>query len=74
MYTHASWISVAPAAGDEAPMTRPVAAYILPGQARTGHSVRNHGEDDIAADWRRLRLKVTTDEGESETELDANRE
>jgi fimbrial chaperone protein len=66
--------SVAPAAGDDAPLVQPVAAYVLPGQARSWNVGREQGDKTSAAAWRRLRLKVTTDDGESEAELDAIRE
>ena len=66
--------SVAPAAGDDAPLVQPVAAYILPGQARSWSLGQNQGDRTSAANWRRLRLKVTTDDGESEIELDTTGE
>jgi hypothetical protein len=48
-----------------------VATYLLPGQARSWSLGRG---DDSAADWRRLRLTVTTEDGESEIDLDATGE
>jgi len=66
--------SVGPAVGDAAPLVQPVATYILPGQARSWSLGQKQGDTTPAAGWRRLRLKVTTDDGESETELDAIRE
>ena len=35
--------SIAPTTGDEAPLAQPVAAYVLPGQSRTGNSVGCRG-------------------------------
>ena len=66
--------SVAPAVGDDAPLVQPVATYILPGQARSWSLGQKQGDTTSAAGWRRLRLKVTTDDGESETELDTTGE
>jgi fimbrial chaperone protein len=65
--------SVGPAAGNDAPLVQPVATYILPGQARSWSLGQEQGDTTSAA-WRRLRLKVTTDEGESETELETSSE
>ncbi len=62
--------SIAPALGEHASLSQPVAAYILPGQSRSWSLGEIKGNTTPAADWRRLRLKVTTDDGESETELD----
>ena len=65
--------SVGPAGGADPPLVQPVATYILPGQARSWNLGQKPGDATSAA-WGRLRLKVTTDDGESETELDAIRE
>jgi len=66
--------SVAPAEGDTSPLIQPVATYILPGQWHRWTLDQSQGDVVSAANWRRLRLKVTTDDGESETELDTTRE
>jgi fimbrial chaperone protein len=63
--------SVVPAAGDRAPLAQPVASYLLPGESRSWNLSEQQGARTSPADWRRLRLTVTTDDGESETELDA---
>ena len=45
------------------------------GEAHQSHSWRlGQTQGDTAAEWRRLRLKVTTDDGESEIELDTTGE
>ena len=62
--------SVMPVAGDGAPIAQPAAAYILPGQSRHWTFGQNQGDAASLGSWRRLRLKVTTEDGESETELD----
>ena len=64
--------SIATAAGTGAPLAQPVATYILPGQSHSWRLGQTQG--DTANDWRRLRLKVTTDDGESEIELDTTGE
>jgi len=66
--------SVAPVVGDDAPLVQPVGSYILPGQARSWRLAQNNGGTTSGANWRRLRLKVTTEDGESEIELDTARE
>jgi fimbrial chaperone protein len=66
--------SVAPAVGDDAPLVQPVATYILPRQAHSWTLGQEQGEKTSAAAWRRLRLKVRTDVGESETELETTGE
>jgi fimbrial chaperone protein len=58
--------SVAPATGDAQALVQPVGTYILPGQAR-----RWTLGQGVAAEWRRLRVTVTTEDGESEIDLDA---
>ena len=63
--------TIEPADGG-ATLAQPVAAYILPGQTHSWR-LREEGKGaGPAADWRRLRLKVTTDDGDSETELDTS--
>jgi fimbrial chaperone protein len=66
--------SVVPPAGEDQPLVQPVGSYILPGQARSWSLGKGQGETTPAGSWRRLRLKVTTDEGESEIDLDATGE
>lgn len=66
--------SVAPTVGGDAPLVQPVGAYILPGQSRSWHVGQNHGDRTSGAAWRRLRLRVTTEDGESEIELDTTGE
>ena len=66
--------SVAPKVGDDAPLVQPVGTYILPGQAHRWSLGKNQGDRTSGASWRRLRLKVTTDDGESEIELDTTGE
>ena len=66
--------SIAPAAGNEPPLAQPVATYILPGQSHSWSLGQKQGEPATGADWHRLRLRVTTDDGASEIELDTARE
>lgn len=66
--------SISPVAGDDAPIARSAAAYIPPGQSRRWTLGQTQGDAASAAGWQRLRLTVTTEDGESETELDATRE
>ena len=66
--------SVGPAVGADPPLVQPVASYILPGQARSWNLGEKQGDTTSAAAWGRLRLKVTTDDGESETELETTGE
>ena len=72
VHTRIHGFSVAPATGDAQPLVQQVGAYILPGQARSWSL--GGGHDASAADWRRLRVKVTTEDGESEIDLDATGE
>ena len=67
--------SVAPAAGDDKPLAQPVAVIHTSGPG-TQLEPRQEpgGARHRPADWRRLRLKVTTDDGESEIDLDATGE
>ena len=65
--------SVAPTVGGDAPLVQPVGTYILPGQTRSWN-LGNQGGRTSNSTWRRLRLKVTTDDGESEIELDTSGE
>ena len=58
----------------DTPLVQPVAAYILPDQARSWSLAQDQGDTTSAAAWRRLRLKVTTEDGESEIELDTTGE
>ena len=62
--------SVMPAAGDGAPLAQPAAAYILPGQSRHWNLGHNQGDSTPPGSWRRLRLKISSEDGESEAELD----
>ena len=62
--------SVTPAGGDGAPLAQPTAAYVLPGQSRRWNLSKNEGNETSPDSWHRLRLKVTTEDGDSETELD----
>jgi fimbrial chaperone protein len=66
--------SVAPVSDTETTLAQPVAAYLLPGQSRSWTLETETGKRTAAADWRRLRLKITTDDGESETDIDSGRE
>jgi len=66
--------TVAPTVGAEAPLVQPVGTYILPGQSNSWRLGQNQGDRTSGASWRRLRLKVTTDDGESEIELDSTGE
>jgi fimbrial chaperone protein len=71
VHTRIYGFSVVPATGDAQPLVQSVGTYLLPGQARSwnlGHGVSS------AADWRRLRLTVTTEDGQSEIDLDATGE
>jgi fimbrial chaperone protein len=69
VHTRIHGFSVAPATGEAQPLIQPVGTYILPGQARSWSLGR--GDAASAADWRRLRLSVATEDGESEIDLDA---
>lgn len=71
VHTRIHGFSVAPAAGDAQPLVQPVGSYLLPGQARSWSLSQ---ADASAATWRRVRLKVTTEDGESEIDLDATGE
>lgn len=66
--------AVAPTVGADAPLVQPVGTYILPGQSHSWRLGQNQGDRTSDASWRRLRLKVTTDDGESEIELDTTGE
>jgi fimbrial chaperone protein len=70
MHARIHGFSVTPADGGEA-LVQPAASYILPGQTRHWTLGQNIGDTASPGSWRRLRLKVTTEDGESETELDA---
>jgi len=74
VHTRIHGFSVAPAVGDGKPLVQPVGSYILPGQARSWSLGKNQGETTSVGSWRRLRLKVTTDDGESEIDLNATGE
>jgi fimbrial chaperone protein len=67
-------LAISPDAGGDAALARPVATYILPGQSQRWTFGEKQGDGASAAGWSRLRLKVTTDDGESEIELDTSRE
>jgi fimbrial chaperone protein len=62
--------SIAPALDDGAALSQPVAAYILPGQTQSWTLRPATGSQGSAAEWRHVRLTVTTDDGESKVELD----
>jgi fimbrial chaperone protein len=65
--------AVAPAAataGADAPLVQPVATYILPGQSHSWTLGPVPGNAASDAPTHRLQLKVTTDDGDSETGLD----
>lgn len=66
--------TVAPTVGADAPLVQPVGTYILPGQSNSWRLGQNQGGRTPGASWRRLRLKVTTDDGETEIELDTTGE
>lgn len=66
--------SVAPTVGDDAPLVQAVGTYILSGQTHSWSLGQKQGDRTSGAGWRRLRLKVTTDDGESEIELDTTGE
>jgi fimbrial chaperone protein len=74
VHAHIHGFSIEPAVGEGATLAQPVAAYILPGQARSWKLGETQGNDTSAAGGRSLRLKVTTDDGESEIELDTTGE
>jgi hypothetical protein len=61
--------SIAPALDDGAALSQPVAAYILPGQTQSWTLRPATGSQGSTADWRHVRLTVTTDDGESKVEL-----
>ena len=62
--------SVAPLTEGASPRTQSVSAYILPGQSRSWTLGDDKSAAGTTADWRRLRLKVTTDDGDTEADLD----
>jgi fimbrial chaperone protein len=70
VHTRLHGFSIAPVTGVDPPLVQSAATYILPGQSRSWALGQEQGETTSAAHWGRLRLKVTTDDGESETELD----
>lgn len=72
VHTRIHGFSVAPATGEAQPLVQPLGTYLLPGQARSWSL--GHGDEASAAAWRRVRLKVTTEDGESEIDLDATGE
>jgi fimbrial chaperone protein len=61
--------AVAPAAGQGEPLGQQVAAYILPGQARTWTLGDNKNDGTSGNDWRRLRVKGSTEAGDFEVEV-----
>jgi len=61
--------AVAPAAGPGEPLRQQVAAYILPGQARTWTLGDNKNDGTSGNDWRRLRVKGATEAGDFEVEV-----
>jgi len=60
--------TVAPAAGPGKPLDQRVAAYILPGQSRTWTLGDNKNDGTSGSDWRRLRVKGSTEAGDFEVE------
>jgi fimbrial chaperone protein len=72
VHTRIHGFSVAPATGDAQPLVQQVGTYLLPGQARSWSL--GGGDGASSANWRRVRLKVTTEDGESEIDLDATGE
>jgi fimbrial chaperone protein len=60
--------SVAPASGSAPAVSRDVAAYLLPGQARAWTIDNKHNETASSTDWNRLRVKGTTEAGEFQVE------
>jgi len=71
VHTRIHGFSVAPATGDAEPLVQSVGSYLLPGQARSWSLGKG---DASTADWARVRLKVSTEDGESEIDLDATGE
>jgi fimbrial chaperone protein len=72
VHTRIHGFSVVPATGGAQPLVQPVGTYILPGQARSWNL--GHEDETSAEAWRRVRLKVTTEDGDSEIDLDATGE
>ena len=60
--------NVAPAAGSAPAIPQDVTAYLLPGQARTWTLDNKHNDATSSTDWRRLRVKGTTESGDFEVE------
>jgi fimbrial chaperone protein len=61
--------NVLPATGSTPGVAQDVAAYILPGQARTWTLDNKHNEAISGTDWHRLRVKGTTEAGDFELEI-----
>jgi fimbrial chaperone protein len=60
--------SAAPATGSASAMTQDVAAYLLPGQARTWTLDNKQNGTASSTDWNRLRVKGTSEAGDFEVE------
>jgi len=60
--------SIAPATDAANALQQEVAAYVLPGQARTWTFDKNQNDTISSTDWNRLRLKGTTEAGDFEVE------
>jgi len=60
--------SAAPSTGSASAMTQDVAAYLLPGQARTWTLDNKQNETASSTDWNRLRVKGTSEAGDFEVE------
>jgi fimbrial chaperone protein len=60
--------SAAPSTDSASAITQDVAAYLLPGQARTWTLDNKQNETASSTDWNRLRVKGTTEAGDFEVE------
>jgi fimbrial chaperone protein len=60
--------SAAPSTGPATAVSRDVAAYLLPGQARTWTLDNKQNQIVSSTDWNRLRVKGTTEAGDFEVE------
>jgi fimbrial chaperone protein len=67
-HTRVLSFNVAPAADAAAAIVQDVAAYILPGQARSWTLENHQNGTDSSADWHRLRVRGTTEAGDFELE------
>jgi fimbrial chaperone protein len=67
--------SVAGVPGGNAAIEQQVVAYVLPGQSRTWNLASNKNNNETSsAEWRLLRVKGTTEEGDFEAETSLGRE